>query len=311
MPTAAITPEHLAIGLAGWSYTDWKDTVYRLPSPPLQPDLFGEIPVPEPVYPRDELAFIAGYVDMLEVNSSFYRTPNRKTVASWWRRTSYLPGFFFTAKLNQAFTHEFSRDAGLAADFMRAFEPLLERNALNGILCQFRYDYADSADTRQHLEWICRTFAPLGRLIAEVRHKSWQDTNALQFLDNLGWVVANLDYPLAGDSFNARALTTPDFAYLRLHGRNHEGWFASEKQPHDPYNYDYTDTEIDELADRSREILGKTRQLTIVANNHYQGKAVSAAARLKARLLKDKVPVPPALIDTYPALKRIARENSR
>jgi uncharacterized protein YecE (DUF72 family) len=183
---------------------------------------------------------------------------------------------------------------------------MLEAGVLRGILCQFRYDFADTPAAREHLAWMGRAFAPLGRLVAEVRHRSWQSPPALRFLADLGMVVANLDYPLASDSFNARSLATTDFAYLRLHGRNYDGWFASEKAPHEPYNYDYPDDEIDELAERSREILGKTRQLAIVANNHYQGKAVSAAARLKAKLLEQDVPLPPALLQTYPALKTIA-----
>ena len=38
-------------------------------------------------------------------------------------------------------------------------------------------------------------------------------------------------------------------------------------------------------------MLTETRSLTIVANNHYQGKATSAALRLKGTLNEEKVPV--------------------
>jgi uncharacterized protein YecE (DUF72 family) len=300
----------VSIGLAGWNYPDWKETVYRLPSPTPEPDLFGISPQVKPRYARDELAYICQYVDMLEVNSSFYRIPTAKAVGSWVSRTRDRAGFFFTAKLNQAFTHEFRQDAITATAFINAFEPMLSADMLQGILCQFRYDFADSAATRRHLVWISRAFSPMGLLVAEVRHKSWQTRDALQFLEALGMVVANLDYPLASDSFCARSVARPAHAYLRLHGRNYTGWFATTKEPHDPYNYDYPDSEIDDLADRSLEIMGKTKQLTIVANNHYRGKAVSAAARLKAKLTDERVPVPPAVLETFPALKRIASVSS-
>jgi hypothetical protein len=46
--------------------------------------------------------------------------------------------------------------------------------------------------------------------------------------------------------------------------------------------------------------------LTIVANNHYEGKEVANALQIKASLVGKKVPVPPALLNRYPDLKAIA-----
>ena len=65
----------IAFGVAGWSYPDWRTTVYRVPSGPVQPDLFGGIADRTERCVRDELAFLSSYVDMIEINSSFYRIP--------------------------------------------------------------------------------------------------------------------------------------------------------------------------------------------------------------------------------------------
>jgi len=299
--------------VAGWSYEDWRDTVYRLPAPPArQPLLFeAAASVPEPGaerYAADPLTFLANYVDMVEVNSSFYRTPTAAATASWARKVGPFPAFFFTAKLNQDFTHGGRRDPALAAQFRDAFAPLREAGRLRALLAQFRYDAADSAAMRDLLQWLRDEFEPLAHLVVEVRHASWQAGAGVEFLRRLGVSVAVLDYPVGRDSFTARTnLGAPD-GYFRLHGRNYAGWFARQKEPHEPYNYDYSEAEIHDLATTAEQILPQVRSLTIVANNHYRGKGVSAALRLKSELRKQKVPVPPALLETYPALKRIAAQ---
>ena len=296
----------VAFGVAGWHYPDWKDTVYRLPSVPGQPDLFGNVEPPPPRFANDELAFISRYVDMVEINSSFYRIPSPRSARSWSERVSDRPGFFFTAKLNQAFTHEFRRDRQLAREFRQSLEPLRERGLLQGLLAQFRYDFADGADTRQLVHWIHEQFAGFVSLVAEVRHKSWEHSDPLGFFRDLGIAVANLDYPVGRDSFDLYRCVTAPSSYLRLHGRNHDAWFRRCESAAEPYDYDYSDEEVTDLTHRIRELVGSAKQLTIVANNHYRGKAVSAALRLKAAIEKRNVPVPPALLDVFPGLKRIA-----
>ncbi|OGV74161.1 MAG: hypothetical protein A3K19_21040 [Lentisphaerae bacterium RIFOXYB12_FULL_65_16] len=303
---ALVKPVH--VGIAGWTYEDWHDTVYRIPAPTVQPDLFGATLPGKDRHPADELAFIARYVDMIEINSSFYRIPSPRTTELWARRVAPKSGFFFTAKLHQDFTHRFLRSRPRAAEFRAALRPLTDHHCLNGVLAQFRYDVQDNGEARGLLEWLRDEFATLAPLIVEVRHASWQAPPALQFLGSLGVTVANLDYPTSSDSFNPPVCAIGDQAYFRLHGRNHQAWFSRDADVNDVYNYDYSEAEVGELATRSTAILGETKELTIVANNHYQGKAVSAALRLKARLTGEKQPVPPGLLATYPHLRSIAAD---
>jgi uncharacterized protein YecE (DUF72 family) len=301
--------KRIAVGVAGWSYPDWKDTVYRLPAPAAQPSLFAEIPVAaaRSSYPDDELAFLAAYLDMIEINSSFYRIPRREAVASWTARVGWKPDFFFTAKLNREFTHEFRRDRRLASEFITAFSPMQEAGLLSGLLAQFRYDVADTPEARQLLQWLHDAFSGFSNLVIEVRHRSWMSDEAVAFFRHLGVSVANLDYPTAADSFDARHVLAGNHGYFRLHGRNRKAWFARDSAAHEPYDYDYSDREIAELAAQGQLLVKEVKQLTIVANNHYRGKAVSTAARLQAALGGTPVAVPPALIKTYPHLARIAQ----
>jgi uncharacterized protein YecE (DUF72 family) len=295
-------------GVAGWSYDDWRDTVYRLPQPVVQPSLFAEF-APEPLKPRyapDPLVFLADYVDMIEINSSFYRIPSARSTESWARKVADHPDFFFTAKLYQDFTHRSLRDEGLAQRYLDAFQPLREAGILRGILAQFRYDFSDCFANRLLLEWIHLRFGDFAPLIVEVRHRSWQEPEALQFLLGLNAAVANLDYPSTQDSFDLKTPPSTKLAYFRLHGRNRKAWFASDLPPHETYNYNYSDAEITELVALSESMASTADDTIVVANNHFCGKAVSAIMRLKAGMTHRHVPVPPALLQTYPELKAIA-----
>ena len=307
-PIAPIDASRLRIGVAGWSYPDWKDTVYRIPVRPEQPDLFGRTSPETFRYPDRELPYLARFVDLVEINSSFYRIPQPRHAESWAQQVEHHPQFRFTAKLHQDFTHEGRQNTGEAETFRTALTPLVRTGRLTGLLAQFRYDFRFSFEGRERIRWLNEQFGPFAPLVVEVRHRSWQQKAALDFFKEHNITVANLDYPTAADSFDMPCcITSTRNAYFRLHGRNRQAWFASRKNPHEPYDYDYPDSEISELANRARKLLQNVKHLTIVANNHYRGKAVSAAVRLKAALTRQKVPIPPALLQTYPALKRIAR----
>lgn len=276
----------ISCGVAGWSYPDWKGYVY-------EPGV------------KDELRHIAGYVDMIEINSSFYRPPSARTVRSWAERTADLPGFFFTAKLHQDVTHRGRLEAGMLQAFREGFEPLAGCGRLRHLLAQFRYDFADTPETRAHLRQIHSGFGDITNIAYELRHSSWQSPGALQYVGELGGTVANLDYPLAHNSFNVPVCTVGDHAYFRLHGRNSKAWFSQGSGRDETYNYAYPANEVDEIVRRAVAIASMTKSLTLVANNHYQGKEAVTILQVKSSLTGKRVPVPPQLARKYPALESI------
>ncbi|MFC1451876.1 DUF72 domain-containing protein [Verrucomicrobiota bacterium] len=279
--------DNIACGIAGWSYPDWDGYVYT-------PDI------------KDKLRFMAGYVDAIEINSTFYRPPSPRTAESWVRRTGELPDFFFAAKLSQEVTHGGRIDPGPAQDFCVGLKPLVEAGRLRHLLAQFRYDYADRPDSRDHLRRIRDRFGDLANLTLELRHNSWQSPGALEFLGSLGVSVANLDYPLAGNSFNMEVSGVGDHAYFRLHGRNAKAWFDRRSGRDETYNYRYSEKEVEDIVRRAVRIAKMSKTLTLVANNHYQGKEAVNAIQIKARISGRKVPVPPKLLERYPELVKIS-----
>jgi uncharacterized protein YecE (DUF72 family) len=75
------------LGTCGWSYKEWSGVFY-----------------PKGTKPGDYLAYVAQHYPVVEVDSTFYAIPARKTVENWRDRTP--PGFGFSLKVPQAITHE-------------------------------------------------------------------------------------------------------------------------------------------------------------------------------------------------------------
>jgi uncharacterized protein YecE (DUF72 family) len=275
------------IGVAGWSYPDWNGIVYTEPK-------------------IDQLEFISRFVDCIEINSTFYRPPFERTTKSWLFRTTERPDFFFTAKLHRDFTHEGKIDAGMVKQFHKGFEPFLEADKLKHLLVQFRWDFTDSEQNRQHLTKIVESFSDAFSLAVEVRHKSWEQEEALEFLRGLGVSVCNLDYPVTWNSFNMNYCTVGTNGYFRLHGRNREKWFSKDAGRDETYNYYYNEQELDQIKSRIDRLAEAFATLTVIANNHYRGAELANAIELKGLLTGQKQPVPEGLVKTYPNLEKVA-----
>ena len=268
------------IGIAGWSYPDWKGIVYT-----------------------------DSKVDQLEFNSTFYRPPYEKTTKSWLERTSKKVDFFFTAKLHQDFTHRGKMDTETVKYFHKGFEPFIEAGKLKHLLAQFRYDFADSEDNRRQLRRIVENFSDAFHLAVEVRHKSWQEKEALMFFDELGVSVCNLDYPTTWNSFNLQHCTVGKSGYFRMHGRNKEKWFSKAGRD-ETYDYYYNNHELTGIKKRIEELAEAFEFLTVIANNHYRGAELANAIELKVLITGQKQPVPEGLLRTYPNLESIALNSA-
>jgi len=277
------------IGIAGWSYPDWKGIVYTSTR-------------------IDQLEYVSGFVDCLEINSTFYRPPVEQNSKSWLRRTAAKPEFFFTAKLHRDFTHEGKIDPVAVKQFHKGFDPLLQEGKLRHLLIQFRYDFPDGPENRRHLAKIVENFRQTFSLAVEVRHKSWETPEALNFLQELGVAVCNLDYPTASNSFNLQRCLVGEHGYFRMHGRNREKWFSKAGRD-ETYDYYYNDDELSQIKERVEGLAGAFKTLTVIANNHYRGAELADALELKALITGQKQPVPEGLVKAYPNLKRIALDG--
>lgn len=306
-------------GTAGWSFPDWYGPFYPTRDPPPADGgpgpLFGGplAPPPDPdagLARRDPLAFYARWFDAVEVNASFYRVPEPETVARWVKTTArdQGPPFLFAFKLPAGFTHE---RAPLDHDLQRAFraclEPAQAAGVLAAVLAQFPHSFKWGPAAREHLGWVTGALSDLP-LVVEVRHRSWDEPDALAHLRASGAALCNVDQPPADASILAPSarVTSERLAYVRLHGRNVESWFARDAGRDARYDYLYAQGELDEWGERIDLLSGLAERTLVIANNHFRGQAPANALELRRRR-EGPVPVPAPLLRAYPRLQAVAR----
>lgn len=273
--------EHqIRIGPAGWSYTDWEGTVY----PPRRSKF-------------DQLAYLASFFDTIEINSPFYRIPPPSHATSWVRRVSANPSFKFTTKIFRGFTHDAGRlSAGDVKAFRDYLDPLAGSDRLGAVLLQYPWSFRNSEESRDRLKRLFTAFDGYP-LALEVRHATFQNLEFFHLLEehNVAWV--NVDQPLFHDSVTPSDTTTGPFAYVRLHGRNYEKWFA-HGETWERYNYLYSKEELAPWVDRIRE-MSREKVTYVITNNHFRGQAIVNAVELEASLGME-AKMPPQLREAYP-----------
>ena len=276
------------IGLAGWSYPDWKGRVY----PPKPPRGF------------DPLAYLAGYFDTIEINSTFYRIPTVKTTHDWATRVVSNPGFKFTAKLPQAFTHIRQTNAPDEAALKAALAPIQEAGRLGALLLQFPYAFHNSPANRAYLHQLVERFRDYP-LVFEVRHRSWDVPSVYEFLSERGVGFCNIDQPQVSYSLGLTQHVTSDIGYLRLHGRNVATWFQDEANRDARYDYLYSAPELEEITEALVRIAAQAYDVYLIANNHFRGQAALNALDVRRRLTRAPVNVPPQMLTTYPQASQL------
>ena len=129
------------------------------------------------------------------------------------------------------------------------------------------------------------------RLAIEFRNRNWavgeQLRSTIDFLRKRHTIFVNVDAP-AAEHFTIMPtdldeITNPRVAYLRLHGRNPEA-FLKGKTVAARFDYDYSDQEIGDVADRTRKLAKEAREVHVVFNNNNLDYAPRAASRLRAAL---------------------------
>jgi uncharacterized protein YecE (DUF72 family) len=200
----------LLIGTSGWSYPSGKGTWNGLFYPKTRSKRDG-------TRDFDELRFYAEHFDTVEVNSTFYGQPRAEVTRTWVERTR--PGFDFSVKLYQKFTHPaMFRDAAVKRapgaegtafldllaqvtqndidEFRSGIDPLARSGRLGALLAQFPPSFKDSQASRDYLAQLLRSFG--GYPVAvELRHKSWSDAigDTLSMLNAFGAAWVQIDEP--------------------------------------------------------------------------------------------------------------------
>ena len=182
------------IGTSGWHYEQWKVSFY-----------------PSSLREETLLQYYAGSFCTAEVNNSFYRLPERKTLLRW--RSVVPEDFVFSVKASRYLTH-----MKKLKDAKEPLERLFDRvdaleDKLGPILFQLPPRWRSNPE---RLKGFLDILPENHRYAFEFRDSSWFGGKIYELLAGHG--ASLCVYDLDG-KVSPKEVTT-DFAYVRLHGPN-------------------------------------------------------------------------------------------
>lgn len=270
-------------------------------------------------YPRkmpagERLAWYAQHFEMVEVNSTFYAAPDARMVQRWCRSTP--DGFTFDVKLHQLLSRHSTNvkllppalqrgaqidakgkvkltpeiEVAMIEQFRRSIEILADSGKLGALLLQLSPAFSPKMHKLSELEDLLRALGKY-RIAIELRNRNWVEGEQLRatldFLRAHSAAFVLVDAPSEKHFMimppDLNEITNPQLAYLRLHGRDARA-YTTGKTVASRFNYDYSDEEIREVAERTRALAQEAKEVHVVFNNNALDYAPHAAARMRAAL---------------------------
>jgi uncharacterized protein YecE (DUF72 family) len=265
----ASADEHrILIGTSGYSFADWVGPFY-----------------PPGTKSGEFLAYYARHFDVVEVNSTYYRIPSPRMLEQMERKTP--DGFRFVVKVNQAITHEGSRDPALYRSFLAVLDPLKAAGKYDGLLAQFPWGFKRTPATLDHLAAL-RELLGNEPLHAEFRHDSWAAPEVVPWLaaHRLGYCA--VDEPALPGLMPPIAPLTWGNGYIRFHGRNAQTWWA--RGGGDRYDYDYREAELKEWVRKIADLAQQAKRTYLFFNNCHAGQAARSAKLMQELLRQQQLP---------------------
>jgi uncharacterized protein YecE (DUF72 family) len=274
---------------------------------------------------EDRLRYYASQFPTVEVDSTYYSLPERAIATLWAERTpddfvfhvkahalmtgqptevARLPEPIIDA-LPAALAEKpriYAKDLPLElydvvwTYFLDALEPLRAAGKLGGVLLQYPRWFLPTPENKDHLaESAARLAGTPGAV--ELRNHHWYGGAdgrgkatqwTLDMLRDLGLTYVMVDGPQGLESSvpPVAAVTTPELAMVRLHGRRTATWEAAKVPTVERYRYLYSPQELDAWVPRIEEASAQARRTTVFLNNCYGNYGTTNARELLARLTR-------------------------
>jgi uncharacterized protein YecE (DUF72 family) len=236
------------IGTSGWNYSHWgKGTFY-----------------PKEVKEKEWLSYYAKHFDTVEINTTFYRLP-QKTVVERWENT--VPSQFnFVVKVSRYITHikKLNQPEQALLKFLKNVSLLKKKLAL--LLFQLPPFLKTHQQRLKHLLGLLKdqSIIPGVKVCFEFRNSSWLEEETFHLLTRHNAALCFADWP----ELNVTEPVTADFIYLRRHG------------PTSLYRSGYSPQEIRRDAGKIKKWAEEGKDIYIYFNNDAEGWAVKNALSL-------------------------------
>jgi uncharacterized protein YecE (DUF72 family) len=179
--------------------------------------------------------------------------------------------------------------------FLDAVEPLRDAGKLGGILLQYPRWFLPTPQNKAILEDSAQRLAGVPGAV-ELRNRHWFDgppgsgrgtdwTLAMLRELNLTHVVVDGPQGLESSVPLVGAVTTPDVAMMRLHGRRSATWEAASVPTVERYRYLYSGAELEAIVPHIELLSAQARRTIVFLNNCYGNYGTTNAREIFARLV--------------------------
>lgn len=187
------------VGTSGYNYPEWRGSFY-----------------PEKFPAAKMLPYYSERFRTVEVNYTFYRMPNAKTVANWSAETP--EGFAFTLKASRKITHDarlkdVSENLRYFLDTARGLGP-----KLGPILFQLPPYFRKTPDHLDRLHNVLALLPDGLRPVFEFRHESWFTDDVYDVLKSRNAALCIAD----NENGTTPEVATADFGYFRLRDEGYQ-----------------------------------------------------------------------------------------
>jgi uncharacterized protein YecE (DUF72 family) len=307
---AARKPIHVGKGEVRFGTASWTDPTMTAPGVFYPPGVSSA---------EERLRHYAGEFPVVEVDSTYYALPARRTAETWVERTP--KDFVFDIKAHALMTGQptevsrlpkaikqelpgelsdkrriYRKDLpkelldAVYEQFRDALEPLIEAGKLGAVFVQFpRWVFPSNEARELILETRQRLEVPIA---VEFRHGSWfNEKNAertVRFLQDNKIPYVAVDEPQGFKSSVPPVIvpTSDELAVFRFHGRNKENWEKKDIPPSERFRYLYDEDELADWTPKIAAVAKQAKQTHAVYNNCFSNYGTTNA-REAAKLLAE------------------------
>jgi uncharacterized protein YecE (DUF72 family) len=231
---------------------------------------------PEEFQHSSRLTYYASLFNSIEINSSFYKIPQAKTLARW---ANEVPADFrFTFKLYREITHskEHHIDPSVVREFIHSIDSVYPKSGC--ILVQFPPGMGN--EYFRKLEVLLSEIQELNKnwkVAVEFRNKVWYQDKTYHLLNDMKACLVLQDMPKSATPLVDH---TQDFMYVRFHG------------PTGNYRDSYPGHFLEEYATYIKEWMQEGKIVYIYFNN-TAGDAVNNCISLNSKLQLQQADINP------------------
>jgi uncharacterized protein YecE (DUF72 family) len=271
------------------------------------------------------LRFYASQFPLVEVDATYYFLPREGQAGLWVERTP--PDFTFNVKAFSLLTGHPTQRKAVPEDLLELVEeehrekprlyashlpreavdevwrrfheallPLDSAGKLGAVLLQYPEWFTPRHSSREELRKV-RERLPGYQVCVELRNRTWMADrdrdHTLGLLTELGLPLVCVDMPQGFRSSMPplAAVTSPDLAVVRFHGRDPEAWAHQGPTAGPRFRYLYREEELREWVPRIGQLAASARQVHVVMNNCWSDHAVVNARQLADLLDASKAKV--------------------